>query len=242
MTKRNPLKGISFEDLILFEEENFLVINKPPLISTLDDRSSDINILSLVRGYQPDAKVCHRLDKETSGLLVIAKHADFYKYFAGLLEEREVTKLYHAVVSGIKDFDEFEIDRAIRVSSSGSRIDDYEGKASVTLVSTIERYRKHTLVACMPFTGRTHQIRVHLSSVGTPIIGDHRYGGQDIFLSSLKRNYSPSKGKPEEPLIRRVALHAAGLAFNLPNGEEMRLRAPYPKDFEVLLKQLEKNK
>ncbi len=218
-----------------------MIINKPPYIATLADRAQDTNILDLARAYIDDPKVCHRLDKETSGILVIAKNLSFYKYFSKLLELREVSKLYHTVVEGRHEFSELEVDKPILVTSNRSRVDIRSGKPSVTLISTIEIFKSHTLLACMPFTGRTHQIRVHLSDLNIPIIGDHFYGGNDLYLSNIKRNYHLGRDKEELPLIQRMALHAAKLSFLLENGEIMQIDAPYPKDFSVLIRQLEKN-
>ncbi len=233
--------NLKFHDLILNESEDFIIINKPPGISTLDDRSSEINVLKLAREYQPESRVCHRLDKDTSGILVIAKSADFYKYFSMLLENREVVKLYHAVVEGSHELQEVEIDLPIYAASGKSRIDRRRGKPSVTLVSTIEKFRDYTILACMPFTGRTHQIRLHLSESGMPIVGDELYGGKDIYLSGIKRNFTIGKNKVETPLIGRFALHSAMISFTSPGQEQIKISAPYYKDFRVLLKQLEKN-
>lgn len=242
MIRNRPLKSKSFKDLILKESDRYIIINKPPYISSLDDRSSEQNILSLARMYCGEAKLCHRLDKETSGLLVVAKTDQFYKYFSQLLEQRDVTKLYHAVIQSVKPFEEFEIDTPLHTTSNKSRVDFTQGKPSVTLVSTLDIYKQHSLVACMPFTGRMHQIRVHLSSIGVPICGDHKYLGKDIYLSHIKRKYRIGKGKEEHPLMRRMALHAAGISFRDDQEDHVQLTAPYPKDFEVLLKQLEKNR
>ena len=93
----------------------------------------------------------------------------------------------------------------------------------------------------MPFTGRTHQIRVHLSNYGLPIIGDLHYGGKNLFLSEIKTNYKFSKNKKENPLMARLALHAAGIQFEFRNGEIMKLTAPYPKDLQAAIQQLKKN-
>ncbi len=239
---QNPLKNRSLNDLILHEGSDYVVINKPPFVSTLADRSNPHNILDLARILFPNAKVCHRLDKHTSGILIIAKEEAGYKYFSGLFEEREVTKLYHAVVPGKHNYNELEVDKPIYTTSNKSRIDFHGGKPSLTLLSTLEIYKQHTLLACMPFTGRMHQIRVHLADMDIPIVGDHKYGGKDIFLSQLKRNYSLGRGKEEKPMIQRLALHAAGISFPDQDGETVKIKAPYPKDFSVLLNQLEKNR
>ena len=93
----------------------------------------------------------------------------------------------------------------------------------------------------MPVTGRMHQIRVHLSHKGYPIVGDPTYGGEDFYLSSYKRNYNLGKFDEEQPLIKRVALHAFAIQFEGLDGKEITVETKYPKDFRVLLKQMEKN-
>ncbi|RED92808.1 RluA family pseudouridine synthase [Marinoscillum furvescens] len=235
------VKGITLKELILFENDNYLVINKPPYISTLEDRNDPIDILKLAKEHHPDAQVCHRLDKETSGALVIAKHNDAYRHFAIMLEKRQVKKVYHAVIAGIHEFDNLEADQPILPSNSKSRIDFRAGKPSLTLVSTLETFRAHTLIKCFPVTGRLHQIRVHLAFHDAPICGDPAYGGDFVYLSQLKRNFNLSKNTEQErPIIPRVALHAHDIAFRDLNEEIIEVAAPYPKDFAVLVKQLRK--
>ncbi|MBV6647016.1 MAG: RluA family pseudouridine synthase [Cyclobacteriaceae bacterium] len=231
-----------FPDIVVHEDEDWIIVNKPPGISTLEDRNDKENILAWARSYSDGAKVCHRLDKNTSGLLVIAKHDQAYKFFAKKLEQREVHKLYHAVISGRVELEEEEINMPIYSSSSKSRIDIRDGKPSVTLVSTLAVYQRHTLLACMPFTGRMHQIRVHLAHIGFPIAGDIHYGGEHVFLSTIKRKFKLSKFEEEKPLMSRMALHAQGLIFENPVGEKLSIQAPYPKDFAVLIKQLDRHR
>lgn len=237
------IKGLKFEDIILKENDDYVVINKPPYISTLEDRNDPVDILKLAKTYIPDAQVCHRLDKETSGILVIAKNKEAYRHFSILLEKRQVKKVYHAVVDGIHEFDNLEADEPIYSSSNKSKVDFREGKPSLTLFSTVEIYKQHTLLKCFPVTGRLHQIRVHASFHGAPVCGDPDYGGKHIYLSEIKRNYSFSKWREERPLIERVALHAHEIAFQSQNPTKediISVEAPYPKDFQVLIKQLGK--
>ena len=237
------VKGISFQDLIVFENENYLAINKPPYISTLEDRNDPTDILKLAREHFPDAQVCHRLDKETSGILIIARHPEAYRHFAIQLEKRLVKKVYHAVTNGIHEFENLEADQSIYSSNSKSRVDLREGKPALTLISTLETFKYHTLVKCFPVSGRLHQIRVHLAFHKAPICCDPTYGGDYIYLSQLKRNFTLAKSREEEnPLIARVALHAHTIAFrDFDAGDQViEVEAPYPKDFAVLLKQLRK--
>ena len=233
---------IDFEELIVFEDDHFILINKPPHIATLDDRKSSLNILKLAKAYHEEAQAVHRLDKETSGVLALAKNPDAYRHLALQFEKREVAKIYHAVVEGVHKFEDAAVDKPIYALSSKGlvKIDFERGKDSLTFFKTIKAYRRHTLVKCLPVTGRMHQIRIHLSLLGAPIVSDEHYGASMLYLSSLKKNYNLKKWTEEQPLIKRVALHAYSLEFTLIDGERKAVEAPYPKDFNVLVKQLEK--
>lgn len=236
---------LTFADLIVFENDDYIVINKPPHVASLDERTADRSesILRLAKAYHPDAQLGHRLDKETSGALAIAKHPNAYRHLAMQFEHREVAKRYHAVVNGVHDFDAISVYLPIAQVRDGTavRIDREKGKIAETIFNTLRAYRTATLVECMPITGRMHQIRVHLMCLKAPIVNDPTYGGQPIYLSQIKRKFNLKKDTEELPLIQRVALHAHSLTFRLLNEEPMTFEAPYPKDFDVLVKQLEKN-
>ncbi len=237
------MKKLDFANLIVFEDADFIAINKPYDVSTLEDRDKTRqNILQLAKTYTHDAQVCHRLDRETSGILLIAKNPEAYRHASMQFENREVTKIYHAVIEGTKKLDNEMVDMPIFIMKDGSvRIDRAEGKESATIFNTLRAYNRYSLVACLPITGRMHQIRVHLSTIGHPIIADELYGGKDIFLSNIKRNFKLKKDTDEQPLMQRVALHAKSLTFNDISGKEITVTADYPKDFAVLIRQLEMN-
>ncbi len=238
MTK--SLLNTRWEDICVYEDDQYAVMNKPHGLATLEDRASPINVLKIVREKYPAATPCHRLDKETSGVLVVAKTDDAYKYFAGKLEARQIKKVYHAVVNGIQSFQNFEAGEPLFSSGSKTRV-DRAGKQSLTLVQTLEVFKKHTLLKCFPVTGRMHQIRVHLAYHGASIVHDPLYGGNSAYLSELKKNFNQKKHEDENPMIRRLALHAFSITFDHPQtGETVEIEAPYPKDFEVLVKQLRK--
>ncbi|MCZ6521160.1 MAG: pseudouridine synthase, partial [Bacteroidetes bacterium] len=113
------MSHIKFTDLILYEDDNLVVVDKPASISTLDDRNDPINILKLARNYLDDLQICHRLDKETSGTLVIAKNPDSYRHMAMQFEQRKVEKIYHAVVEGRHDFIDMEVNEPILITNKG---------------------------------------------------------------------------------------------------------------------------
>jgi 23S rRNA pseudouridine955/2504/2580 synthase len=234
---------LRFEDLILFENEDYIVINKPPYISTLDERQADnsISILRMAKDYSFDAQVAHRLDKETSGVLAIAKNPESYRHLAMQFEHRVVTKRYHAVVEGVQDFDSISVYLPILAMRDGIvKIDRMRGKEAETIFNTLQVFRRHSLVECIPITGRMHQIRIHLTCLKTAIVADETYGGKQVYLSEMKRGFNLKQDTEEQPLMKRVALHAHSLTFRLLNDEVLKVEAPYPKDFEVLVKQLEK--
>ncbi|HCW06175.1 MAG TPA: RNA pseudouridine synthase [Cytophagales bacterium] len=233
---------INFPELVLFEDDNYLVINKPPFISTLEDRNESITILSLAREIEPDPQVCHRLDKDTSGVLAIAKTPEAYRHLSMQFESREVTKTYHAVVDGIHHFENKLVDAPILKLNNGTvRISRDEGKPAQTYFTTEQVFKNHTLIKCNPITGRMHQIRIHLALLKASITGDDTYGGKPFLLSMVKRDFHLKKLTEEEPLMKRMALHAFSLEFALLDGKKIKVEAPYPKDMKALLKQLQAN-
>ncbi len=236
------MKKINFPDIIVFEDADYILINKPAHVATLADRNDKTNISDMAKVYCEDAQVCHRLDKETSGVLAIAKNPEAYRHLSIQFEKRQVSKEYHAVVDGIHHFQNTIVDEPLVTKKGGQvKINRSDGKEATTSFDTQKAYRQHSLVRCKPVTGRMHQIRVHLSHLGAPITGDSQYGGKLFYLSSLKKNYRLKKWTDEQPLIRRFALHAHALEFTLINGEKAKIEAPYPKDMRVLTSQLEKN-
>jgi RluA family pseudouridine synthase len=237
------MKSIKIQDLILFEDDDYFVVNKPPFLSTLDDRVEKDNLLSLSRDYIASAQVCHRLDKDTSGVLAIAKNPEAYRHLSIQFEGREVKKLYHAVVDGIHSYRDVLVDKAILKQNDGTvRLSKSEGKPAQTHFNTIESYRLHSLIECRPVTGRMHQIRIHLASLNSPITGDDMYGGKPFFLSSVKRGFNLKKSTEEQPIMKRMALHAYSLTFTGVNGSEQTINADYPKDMQALVRQLEANR
>ena len=240
MSSRKPLKKLKFPDLIVRDLENYSIVNKPPFLASLEDRADAQNLLSLAKATNQSYQICHRLDKETSGIVIFAKNPDAYRNFAMQLENREVKKVYHAVIHGLHKFQDFEADEPLYTTSNKSRVDYRGGKASLTLLSTIELFKKHTFIKCFPVTGRMHQIRAHLAHHEAPIVQDTQYGGKEVYLSELKRNYNLGKYEEPKPMIERVALHAAEIAFKDLDGTVVEATADYPKDFSVLLKLLRK--
>jgi RluA family pseudouridine synthase len=232
---------LSIPDILLFENEDYFVVNKPPYISTLEDRVEKVNLLGLAKEYSHDAQACHRLDKDTSGALAFAKNPEAYRHLSMQFEHREVTKIYHAIVDGIHRFQDQLVDAPILKQDDGVVKLSRQGKEAQTYFTSLKSYRYHTLLECKPITGRMHQIRIHLASLKASIAGDEQYGGKPVMLSQLKRTFNLKKFTEEQPLSKRMALHAFSLEFALLNGERQRFEAPYPKDMQALIRQLELN-
>lgn len=237
------MKIPKLQDLLIYEDDHIIVVNKPPFISSLDEREGgEINILRLAKQYHEDAQICHRLDKETSGALIIAKDPETYRFVSMQFEHREVKKVYHAIVDGTHVFNELMIDLPILNAGKGNvMISRAEGKKAETYFQSIKYFKHYTLIEARPVTGRMHQIRIHLATQRASISGDDMYGGKPVFLSQIKRGYRPNKNEEEQPIMKRFALHSREVTFKIAENESRTFTAEYPKDFGVLIKLLEKN-
>lgn len=191
-----------------------------------------------------DAYMVHRLDKETSGVMVLGKTAEAHRHLSGQFEHRTADKIYHAVVDGIVERDEFPIDIPIThdAKRKGLMRPSARGKESLTEIKVLERFRSASLLQCTIRTGRTHQIRVHCSAVGHPLLVDSDYGKSGAFLlSTIKRRFNVAKGDEERPIIDRLSLHSTSIAITHPVSEErVSFTAPYPRDFAALIQVLTK--
>lgn len=243
---------------ILFEDDNLLAIDKPTQLLTSPDRYDENrpNVMKLLhrdiaagaasmgeRGLTYLANA-HRLDFETSGILLMAKTKAALIHLANQFGEERPHKRYFALINGNPALDEFEVDQPLAhhpIRVHEVRVDEKNGKKSRTAFKVVERFRSYSLVECRPFTGRTHQIRVHLKHYGYPIVGDKLYGGGPLLLSHLKRDFRLKKDRTENPLINRVALHASDLTVTHPvTLQEVAIHAPMPHDISVALKFLRK--
>jgi len=241
---------------VVFEDEHLLAINKPARLLTSPDRydPNRPNLMRLLHSGvaegKPWAKArgltylanAHRLDFETTGVLLLAKSKPVLVKLANFFGAEKPLKTYIALVQGTPEQDEFEVDAPIAPHPTTvglMRIEPKRGKKSKTRFTVLTKFRGYTLLKCQPFTGRTHQIRVHLRHVRLPILGDPLYRGGKLFLSEIKRKYRAREGKEERPLISTVALHAEQLALPHPiTGEQITISAPWPKDLEVAVKYL----
>lgn len=238
----HPFKYPKFEDIILYEDDNLIVINKPPFLASLDERDGEgVSVHRLAKKYHVGAQVCHRLDKETSGLLLIAKNPETYRAVSIEFEHRRIAKIYHAIIEGTHIFEDLLVDLPIlNLGNKNVTIDRANGKRAETYFKSLHYFKHYTLVECRPVTGRMHQIRIHLATQRASIVGDKLYKGKAVFLSQIKkRGFTLGKGQEEQPIMKRFALHARELRFALED-KEYHFEAPYPKDFGTLVKLLMK--
>lgn len=234
---------------ILFEDDHVLVINKPAGLDSTRGQFAEISVLDVLeaklKGLSAPLRLVHRLDRETSGLMLLAKTEAAQRDLSGQWETRTVDKTYLVIVHGVVTATEGTIDLPLRKTQLQSRpvvIDHQGGKPAVTEYKVREQYRQYALVEAHPVTGRMHQIRVHFAAEGTPVLCDKRYGTPEpLLLSKFKRRYKPSGRKKERPLIDRLALHANRLEFTHPTtGERRVFELDPPKDFAAAVKQLGK--
>ncbi len=232
---------------ITFEDGNIVVINKPPHLLVLPDRynQSIPNLYHMLKEEFGEIFVVHRIDKETSGLIVFAKDAETHAALNSQFEDRMVSKVYLAIVVGTPGEAEGIIDAPISESETHPgimKVNRKHGKPSVTNYRVDELFDGYALVEVEPESGRTHQIRVHLASMGLPVMCDKVYGdGNPFFLSHIKTRYY-ADGE-EKPLLSRTALHAASISFKHPSTmEQMSFKSDLPKDMRSVLNYLRKFK
>lgn len=227
----------------VFEDDWIVVINKPANLLVLPDRfdQSIANLYHLLRNRYGDIFVAHRIDRETSGLIVFAKKEESHRGLTQQFESRTVQKTYQAICRGESSDGTWTIGFQLgpsRNSKGKMRIDQQHGKEARTDFKVLEQFDGYSHVEASPKTGRTHQIRVHLSAISLPILGDPLYGGGDRFyLSQIKPKYK-LVGE-ENPLLNRTALHASKIVFLHPfSGQLINLETDLPKDMNIVLKYL----
>lgn len=231
---------------ILYQDDDLVVVNKPPKLLSIPGRQyeEEESVYSLLSRQFEDLFIVHRLDKQTSGVLVFARNAAAHKHLSAQFEKRATHKVYHVLVEGSFPSDEGVIEQPIMNTGSGSKMRIAKnGKYALTEFRVLERFHSYTLLEAVIKTGRTHQIRVHFQGIGHPLAVDFKYGNRsELFLSQIKhRKYKLGKNQEERPLLSRVSLHSYALTLKHPvTGKNLTFEAPYPKDFRAILRQLEK--
>ncbi len=236
------------EIIILHQDEHLLVVSKPAGVLVIPDRAGRPGILLTLRQKleltpEQELRLVHRIDRDTSGVLLITRNIDAQRSLVDQFQKHKVNKRYFALVAGQPVAESGIVDQRIAQSGQASRFRvDPMGKRAITKWRIIQRFAGFCLLECRPVTGRTHQIRIHLQHIGLPLAVDPVYGGAEaLFLSQFKPHYKESTRKAEGPLIARLTLHAHTLRFKHPaTQEEMQVEAPLPADFARTLKQLQK--
>lgn len=231
---------------IIYEDDSIVIVDKPSGLLTIPDRydKSQVSLSRLLDEKYGGIFIVHRLDKETSGVMVFAKDADSHRKLNEQFQENEAERIYHVILSGIVDRETLDIDIPIapHPARRGMMIPSARGKPALTKLRVIQTFRHATLAECSLITGRQHQIRVHCAAIGHPLLVDALYGQSDVFLlSQIKRRVNLKKQTTELPIISRVTMHAHSLGFVHPSTNiHVNYDAPYPKDFKALLQVLEK--
>ena len=228
---------------IIFENDELVAINKPAGLLTIPDREqSEKSLKEMLQDKYGSIFTVHRLDKDTSGLVIFAKNETAHKYLSKLFEDRKVEKYYLGIVIGSPENKTGMIDAPISEHPlyKGLMTVHRNGKPSQTGYEVLEANKNYSLVSFQLHTGRTHQIRVHAKNIGHPLAFDTLYGdGKPVLLSSIKKKFKLSKHDEEErPMINRLALHSYKLSFEDMNGKRLELEATMPKEFRALMQQL----
>jgi len=232
---------------IVHETDDFIAVNKAAGLLSIPDREGDeISLRKLLKDKYGEIFTVHRLDKDTSGIIVFAKNEESHKHLSQAFEERTVEKYYLGLVKGTVAQKEATIDAPIAQHSLKRTlmIIHKRGKNAITDYKVLEEFGKYSLLQFRIHTGRTHQIRIHMQYAGHPLLCDELYGdGEPVLLSAIKKNYNLSREELEErPILQRLALHAHRLSFTDRAGKRYDLEAEAPKDFRALLQQLRKLK
>ncbi len=242
--------GFTSADLPILAESSFaLVVDKPAGLPCVPDRSGrQPGVHGLLDALRPggDLRIAHRLDRFTSGCLVLAKGLDGARWLDEQLRARTMQKEYLALVDGVMPDETRTVTRWIgpdprRPGKAMVVPKDQRGaRDALTEIEVVERFRSHTLVRARPRTGRGHQIRVHLASLHHPVVADADYGASGaLLLSSIKGRYKARRGVEERPLLARMFLHAARVTVPSPDGTApLVAESPLPADLEVVLRKL----
>jgi 23S rRNA pseudouridine1911/1915/1917 synthase len=248
LTERKPEPEVDFNYQILFEDDVIFIINKPPQLPVHPAGRYFFNTLLIhlkTQGHQTplrsekDFYLVHRIDKETSGVLVLAKDKEVCTHITQQFAQRTTEKRYLAIVKGICP-EKFSVDLPIKRSTTSlielkmtTASEAEGGQSALTRFNRLKVFGDYSLVECFPKTGRQHQIRVHLDAVGHPIVGDKLYGmPEDEAVRFYERKHLSAEAQAKL-LLPRHALHASWIRFVHPlSGKMMEFNAPLPADLE----------
>jgi 23S rRNA pseudouridine1911/1915/1917 synthase len=238
---------MKIDEYIILEDDRMVAVNKPSGMLTIADREGkEANLKQMLKQKYGDIFTVHRIDRDTSGVIVFAKDEEMHRHLSMQFENRETKKVYNGLVLGSPANASGVINEPIAEHplKKGTMTVYRKGKESITEYDVKDSFRIYSWMEFRILTGRTHQIRVHMKHLGHPIVCDPVYGdGKPVFISSIKHNYKLSRQAEEErPVLNRLALHASKLEFSGLDGNLYQAEAPLPKEFRALLNQLQKNR
>jgi RluA family pseudouridine synthase len=243
---------------ILHRDARIVVISKPPGLAAIPGRGETSSVIGQLAEMlklpfsgtdDPRLRVVHRLDKDTSGVMVYALDLEAQRALSHQFQNNTIHKEYLALVAGQPAEDQGEIDDPIGVHPASTRrmaVVKHGGRPARTLWRVERRFANAALLRVLPRTGKTHQIRVHLLHAGMPLLIDPLYNNArgasapGLMLSAFKRGYRPAGDAPERPLINRLTLHAEVLRLDHPDGASMAFQAPVPRDLRAAINMLTK--
>jgi 23S rRNA pseudouridine955/2504/2580 synthase len=221
------------ETMVLTQTPAAIVLNKPPGLATQGGTKTHSHVDGLldafVTGDGPRPRLVHRLDKDTSGVLLVARTPGSAAFFSKRFSGRSAKKVYWALVTGVPDVAHGMIDAPLgkQPGTGGEKmhVDEENGQPAKTRYRVVERAGNAAAwVELEPLTGRTHQLRAHMAAIGHPIVGDGKYGGQDAFLTGS--------------VSRKMHLHARRLIIDHPDGDKLDVTAPLPEHFAATMEQM----
>lgn len=253
----HPDKRKSPDLPVLWQDDHLIAIDKPAGLASIPGRGESDSVFERLAAQiglphtgdiDRRLRVVHRLDKDTSGVMLFAKDRATQQHLSHQFQNNTVTKEYLALVRGrpLENAGEIDAPIAPHPTSRDRMAISKRGRPARTLWKIEDTFREYALLRVMPKTGKTHQIRVHLRSIGLPLAVDLLYNppaaGQPggVLLSAFKRGYRTTRGEEERPLIARLTLHAERITFVGTDGQTRTIESPLPKDFRAALNMLRK--